>query len=69
MTPTTNPIVVEIARSLGVEPHKIMAGGGAELFVIDHPWTNFSDEAYLIADVMCAVIERLAPMLATKDQP
>jgi len=68
MYPTTNLKVVEIARALGLKSYKIIAGDPADMYVIPYEWGSGSDEAYCIGDVMCAVIERLAPLIGEMEE-
>lgn len=63
MRPVDNVKVVDIARSLNLQSYKIISGDPADLYVIATPWEGGSDEAYLVGDIMCAVVERLWPLL------
>jgi hypothetical protein len=62
-----NKAVVELARRLGLKSYKIVRGDPADLYVVGTPWTNADDEAYLVGDVMCAVIEKITPLLQLEE--
>ncbi len=69
MNPTTNPKVVALAKALGVRPCEIYAGGPVDdVYVIPHKWCNSSSEAYSLGETMCAVIEKLAPLLTEEEK-
>lgn len=68
MWPIVNAKICAVAKACGLEPTTIRAGDDADVYVVPHEWKSYSSEAYRLGDVLCAVIEKLAPLLGVEDE-